>query len=267
MANLIYSELQAYPLISIDEWRRRILKVIFIDHKTVKSTTKETIFSNFTGHIDNNTEPAFSSLIKDGLLEEVRLKDKIHYCLNIFEKANQIHSEMDGINSKLLVDIDQPLDNEFANLRYVFTTEANRAYPNRGKYYHCTKSEDETFWITLVKPKGNSKSKRLIMGSLKNPKTRLYKIHEAIKIVARESRSGTIVKKHVEDIETKACGNTRQYSKTAFDILGYLNEIQEVESKGRMIKYRLVKDPEERSIQLTLDDVFDDVSKMQVRVY
>jgi hypothetical protein len=171
-------------------------------------TTKENIYSNFTGHIDYNTDTTFISLIKDGLLVVIKLNDKVHYCLNIFEKTEQIYSEMNGINSKLVIDIDQPLDDEFTNLSHIFTTEAIRAYPNRGKYYHCTRTEDRTFWITLVEAKGNSKSKRLIVGSVDNSKTRLYKIYEVIKIVARDSMGEIIIKKTLRQKHVITHGNT-----------------------------------------------------------
>lgn len=70
----------------------------------------------------------------------------------------------------------------------------------------------------------------------------------------------------MEDIETKACGNTRQYSKIAFDILEYLKDIQAVESKGRLIKYQLIK-REEKDPQLTLDEIFDEALKMKVKTH
>jgi hypothetical protein len=143
------------------------------------------------------------------------------------------------------------LDKDFDRLDFVFPTEANRAVPNRGKYYHCTKKNDKTYWITLVKPKGNSKAKRLVLGSLNDPKSRLSRIEAAIKIVSQESKYGYVIKKNVEDIEPKACGNQRQYSKAAFDILEYLKRIKADGSKERRIViYRVVKKDEQTPLPL-----------------
>lgn len=108
-----------------------------------------------------------------------------------------------------------------------------------------------------MKPKGNSKAKRLLFGSLEDPDSRLSQIYKAIKEVSKKS-NGEIIKKHVEDFEPHACGNQRQYSKAAFDIFVHLKKIQEVGNNGKSIIYCLVHNEKQIHLklirQLTLDE-------------
>lgn len=236
------------------------------DYHVYRLLTKEDLFSNFVNHIDLNTVHAFHSLIADKLIIEIKKNGTSFYCLNIFEKAEQIRAEINGKKQKIIIDVDQPLDKEFDELDFVFPTEANRAVPNRGKYYHCTKKADKTYWITLVKPKGNSKARRLVLGSINDPKSRLSRIEAAVKMVAQRSRYGYVIKKHVEDIEPKACGNQRQYSKAAFDILEFLKRIEAIGSKERrIIIYREVKEAYQTPLptvrQIRFDEIFEEQSK------
>jgi hypothetical protein len=234
---------------------------LFIDKKSYAARSKESIFSNFVEHGDKNAENAFSSLLNDGLILKTPCEGGVIYCLNVFEKLVEIECETLGNKSKVMIDIDQPLEKEFNDVDHAFTTEADRAYPNRGKYYHCTKKTDKTYWITLMKPKGNARSKRLVLGSLSDSESRISRIYNAIIVISKGNRNGIIIKKHVEDIEPKACGNTRQYSKASFDVLEYLKKIQAVGSKGRTVKYLLLneKRQEQKYVQLTLDNIFEEV--------
>ncbi len=112
----------------------------------------------------------------------------------------------------------------------------------------------------MAKPKGNSKAKRLVLGSLNEPKSRLFRIDAAIKLISRKSKYGEVVKKHVEDIEPRACGNQRQYSKAAFDILEYLKRITAVTSKNkRIVIYKLVSKGHEIPLPLFRQVSFDEL--------
>jgi hypothetical protein len=251
----------------IGEWRQSILKLFVVDVNQYRSITKETVIENFTGHVDKNTNLAFNSLIQDRLLVEIKNAGKIFYCLNIFDRIDEIEIELVGNNTKLAIDIDQPLDAEFDGLIYVFQTEANRGVPNRGKYYHCRKKDDSNYWITLIKPKGNSKARSLPLGSVLNPKSRIYRILKAIQYVSRKNKNGEFVRKNVEDIEPSACGNQRQHSKAAFDILEHEGIIQAVGVfRGKSVIYRLVIKSKNDERQITLDEIFENLSTITIEL-
>ena len=58
----------------------------------------------------------------------------------------------------------------------------------------------------------------------------------------------------IEEIEPKACGNSRQYSRAALDILEHINLIRAITSKGRSPIYTITNSKKERDT--TLDDIF-----------
>ena len=136
-------------------------------------------------------------------------------------------------------------------MAFVFESETDRNLPNKGKYYHFTKKGDNSFWVSVVKTKGSSKSNKLILGSLDNPKSRIYRIRRAIIKIIRESGNDTFIKKNIEDIEPNACGNTRQYSRAALDILEYLGLVRAIKSKGRSPIYIITE-----KISIGIEDTY-----------
>lgn len=110
-----------------------------MDNNFSKTLPREHILHSFGIHSNGDTIIALDSLVKDNLLLNVILNNKILYCLNIYDKREEIRAVITGRRNIINLDIDQPLDKEFEGLNYIFQTEANRKIPNRGKYYHCTK--------------------------------------------------------------------------------------------------------------------------------
>lgn len=213
------------------EWRIRIILFLIPGGKDYYICHKDSLIQNFKGHLDKNFYLAFNSLVQDNYI--IRANDFPDlYAINL-QKISAIEDEIFTSNEEIEIDVVQPFDRNFSDMTFVFESETDRNLPNKGKYYHFTKKEDNSFWVSVVKTKGSLKSNKLIIGSLNNPKNRLYKIRRAIIRITNETGNDTFIKKNVEDIELYACGNTRQYSRAALDILEYLGLIHAVRSNGR----------------------------------
>jgi hypothetical protein len=217
--------------LAITEWRKIILLFFTSGIKYHFSYTKEAILENYKPFIDKNFEPAFNSLVRDGFIIPAYSNDSYIYSIDILN-LDKIKFEIFNPKAEY-IDAFQPFERNFTNMTYQFESETDRNIPNKGKYYHFTKSGDDTFWISVVKTKGSSKSNKLIVGSLNDPQSRLFKIRKAILTITRQTGTDTFIKKNVEDIEPKACGNSRQFSRAALDILEYLGLIRAIRSKGR----------------------------------
>jgi hypothetical protein len=74
------------------------------------------------------------------------------------------------------------------------------------------------------------------------------------------SKNKTFIKKNIEDADQEACGNERQYSSAAFDILEREKIIEEFSHKGRSKIYCLTG---YRPHILTLDEIFTPLLKQQ----
>jgi len=158
-----------------------------------------------------------------------------------FSKLENIKSEVFSSEEKHDLEIIQPFDKNLANFNFVFESEVDRNVSNKGKYYHFAKTGDNSFWTSVVKTKGSAKSTKLVLGSLTNPNHRLCKIRRSMIRVTRRSGNDTFIKKNIEDDEPQACGNTRQYSRAALDILKHLGCIEEITSKGRSPIYAITE--------------------------
>ena len=174
---------------------------------------------------------------------------------------------MFGIGEFHIDEIVQPFDKNLSdlNLRPEFESETDRNLPNKGKYYHFSKSNDSSFWVSIVKTKGSTKSRKLVLGTLSDPIHRLCKIRKSIIRVTRQTGEDTFIKKQIEDDEPQACGNSRQYSRAALDILKELGCIIEIRSKGRSPVYAItnkifLNDESFRHKvvrQVTFDEIFE----------
>ncbi len=119
-----------------------------------------------------------------------------------------------------------------------------------------------------MKTKGSLKSSKLVLGSYTNPNDRFYKIRWAIIKRTRKFGNDTFIKKNIEDDEPQACGNSRQYSRAALDILKELKMIEEIKSNSKSPKYAVTdkiviegkEQPLEKGIkQLTLEEAFSKI--------
>lgn len=245
----------------ISEWRKVILEYFVAEANGVyRASTKAQIFRQFGDNLDENTELALLSLVRDELVLSIEgAAASTFYTIN-FDRKHEIRAIIFGPQEKKELGINQPHISEWEGLKLEFETESNRALPNHGKYYHCTKEIESDFWITLVKTKKLGKADRIILGSLNDPSSRIYRIWNTIDKAARESKGGTFIKQRIEELEPKACGNTRQIAKAAFEVLEFLGLIQMVTSKGRSGIY--VKTGA-RAPLLTLDEIFKDLMEKE----
>jgi hypothetical protein len=241
--------------LSHEEWRRQILRQFIIDNNHYRALSKTQIFENFGSHVDDITTLALSSLLKDKLLFHIVANDLFYINEEkLTEIKDEIYSQTNDVSQTI-----QPYDKNFNNLVYQFDTGTDKNKPNRGKYIHCTRENDPTFWITVVMTKGSFKSRRLVLGSMNDSKSRLSLILSSIERITQNSKNKVFIKKNIEDDEPQACGNSRQYSSAALDILQHLNIILEVSFKGNSKVYRMVK----HKTVLTLDEIFAKVKLEQ----
>ena len=85
-----------------------------------------------------------------------------------------------------------------------------------------------------------------------------FKKLNAISTIIKETGNNTFIKKHVEDLEPKACGNNPQYSRAALDIFKYAGVIQKIYPKGKFPIYTLGnKKPLIRMKNHRLDEYLD----------
>jgi hypothetical protein len=224
----------------VSEWRKLILQFFVGGGKFHFVCPKERLFEEFASHKDEHLLAAFKQLVEEGKLSVYPLNGRMLYGWNI-SKIQEINDEIFRTRENLADDIIQPFDKNLSdpNLKPEFESETDRNLPNKGKYYHFTKVQDNSFWVTIVKTKGSKNSSRLVLGTLSNPECRLCKIRKSIFRITKNTGKDTFIKKQVEDDEPGACGNTRQYSRAALDILKELGCIIEVNSRGRSPIYAI----------------------------
>lgn len=221
-------------VLPVSEWCKAILEYFVAEANGIfRVSPKFKIMRQFGENVDENTEVAFLSLLRDELIIPIETSETTTFYSINFEKKDEIKAILFGAAQKVQLGINQPHASEWEGLKLEFETESNRALPNHGKYYHCTKETDGDFWITLVKTKKLGKADKLILGSLKDTASRLCRIWAAVQKAEAENKNGTFIKQRIEELEPKACGNTRQYAKAAFEIFEFLGLIQMISSKGR----------------------------------
>jgi len=244
--------------VSVREWRFSILRFFNPGKNYHISVTKENVFDNFGRHINDDTIKAFDSLVKEEFLIPVYSNNRIFYSINP-DKINQITDELNYTFTSQSEAL-QPYDRNFKNLNFQFETERDKAIPNKGKYFHFTKNDDSSFWVTIIISKQGKKTKTLKMGSLNDPNSRLSRILKSVNTYTNTSSKKTFVRKNIEDIDQRACGNERQYSTAAFDIFEHEKIIGEFSHKGRSKIYYL----KGYKPDITLDEIFAPLLEKQI---
>ena len=226
----------------------------------LRASSKEKILRNFGFHVDQNTDIAFLSLIRDELVVIVELKNSKYYTIN-FDQAVEIRRIISDVSNEEKFEIIQPSEEEFQGLNLMFQTESGRDFPNQGIYYYCTKKDDDSNWVVLLKTKVLGKAGRISLGSFNDSNSRISKIWHATVTAANESKDGTFNRKKVEDLEPKACGNNRQPSKAAFDIFKKSELIKKIDMRGNSEIYMLgIAKPQVQN----LDSIFIESVKTKV---
>jgi hypothetical protein len=238
-------------LLTKAEWRKLILQRLYASSTVYLAKTREDILKLFLNYTDDNTNPAIDSLIADNYLEKFDIRNGKEFFLINFDKRFEILQELFGTGNTSSVpnpnngvfeqDIAIPLHEETRkyNLREKpeFTTPSNIAFPNHGTYYVYVKRDDPTFYVVFIKTKISSHPTVLILGSLSNPASRLARIYHACQIASLDS--DMFHKQKIEILEPKACGNNRQHSKAALEILCNLELLKIAGRQKRSLYYKL----------------------------
>lgn len=161
-----------------------------------------------------------------------------YYTIDLFDRLTEIKGILDEENLDTDSEMMKPDESETAGLKHIFTTKSYREYPKQSTYYYYVKEEDDSYWICLIKTKPHEKASKIILGSLKDPSSRIYRIWQATKTVSSTTDEGWFRRKQVEDIEQKACGNNRLPSKAAFDVFIYKKWLVS-EKRGRSTYYNM----------------------------
>lgn len=231
-------------MLTVEEWKRRIVK-LFVFHNTSSTTYKITdesqLFRQFASNFETNTQAAYEQLVADGIIEDVKVDGKTFYTLNFSEKSQEIEAIIKNEPFAEKSNLIKPTDKEFKDLREEFRDASSRGWPNRGFYYFCTKMDDPNDWVVLIKTKPNTPPYRIILGSIKNKRSRIMVIWRAVLKVSKINKGKPFIRKWIENIEQKACGNNRLPSKSAFQIFVHLGWLKITGRKGNVVYYEVTK--------------------------
>ena len=203
------------------------------------------LFRYFASNFERNTQTAYDELLSAEIIKKYpRVLDKsirTYYTLNFSEKSQEIEAIIKNEPFEAKSNIIKPSDNDFTNLREEFRDASTRGWPNRGFYYFCTSIVDPNYWIVLIKTKPNVKPYRIVLGSLEDKGSKISKIWKAVLKVSKTKKGEPIIRKWVENIEQKACGNNRLPSRSAFQIFVHLGWLEISSRKGNIIFYQVTK--------------------------
>lgn len=235
-------------MFSVEEWKRRIVKFFMYrtyDGHSYRITNAQELFKTFASNFEQNTQTAYEELRSAKMIEEYKVNNQTFYGLNFAEKSREIESMIKNEPFEAKSDVIKPTDDDFKNLKEEFRDASTRGWPNRGFYYFCTKIDDPNNWIVLIKTKPNAKPYRIMLGSIKEKDARIMKIWRATLKVSKINKGQPFIRKWVENIEQKACGNNRLPSRSAFQIFIHLGWLEVVGQKGNIPYYKVLKTDEE----------------------
>ena len=228
-------------MLSTNEWQKRILQY-FVDRsgygRVYRVTTKDEVMDSFASHKDTNTYIAWVELETNGLIIHCVSRGENFYTIDFFDKQDQITKIIENDELDIKSEMMQPSEEEQKGLEYHFVTKGFRTYPEQSHYYYYTKENDESDWICLHKTKPHGRASRIILNSLKDEDSRISKIWKATQLAAKNANGEPFIRKRVEDLEPKACGNNRLPSKAAFDIFVYKKWLIRV-TKGKQTLYKI----------------------------
>ena len=231
-------------MFTVEEWKRRIVKFFVLrTHPdfSYKIANEAELYKQFASNFEKNTQTACEELLSSKIIEDVKANGKVFYTLNFFEKSSEIESIIKNEPFGEKSDLIKPTDKEFKGLKEEFRDANSRGRSNRGFYYFCTKIEDPTYWVVLIKTKPNAAPYKIILGSVTDKNSRMMKIWRATLKVSKVNKSEPFIRKWVENIEQKACGNNRLPSKSAFQIFVHLKWLEITGRKGNVVYYKVIQ--------------------------
>lgn len=229
-------------MLTVEEWKRRIVKFFVLrSHPghSYRITDESELLKQFASNFERNTQTAYEELFSLKIIEDIKVNGKMFYTLNFVEKSSDIESIIKNEPFEEKSNLIKPTDKEFKDLREEFRDASSRGFPNRGFYYFCTKTDDPNYWIVLIKTKPNTPSYRIILGSITDKNSRIMKIWRATLKVSKINKGESFIRKWIENIEQKACGNNRLPSKSAFHIFVHLKWLEVTGRKGNVIYYKI----------------------------
>ena len=236
---------------SIEEWRKWTLRQL-IGNGIHNVLSENQIHLEAGRHHDMNLEYAIRSLMDKGIIMSLESRHERRYVVN-FDKLD-LAQQM--INSPLgqEPEIIQPYMAEPDGYVYWFdNTEDERNFRGQNIYrFYVKKTDNLNFAVQLLaKPMGNAKT--IIMGSLNDSDSYIFRLWTAAVKVSAEATDGGFILQNLQDKDRIACGNNRQRGKIALDIFRKLGYIQKVGSKGNSTKFKLTGT---RPFTVTLDEIF-----------
>ena len=156
----------------IDEFKKRI-----VDHFMIKPGYFVTlpVLEQWLDLYEVKMHDAFRELINDKIIIIRKYEDVDHYGLDIRNKKSEIRNfirQEPFIERAKLV---KPESKYFEGYDEQFIRSTERAWPNRGSYYYCTKKEDSKHWKVIIVTKPNTRQIIINFGSLADPKSRISK--------------------------------------------------------------------------------------------
>lgn len=221
-------------------WKKRIIEK-FIErssHQAYRIRDVSEILNSF-GRIELAANTAWDQLFEDELLVKNTVTGGDYICLN----PNKQLEIMKYYNKEPVEEVRTRLEPSvvnFENLERHFEIVTEKAWPNQGTYYLCTRTGDPTDWVALFRSKPHKNPTRMNLGSLKNPESRITRMWGIVRDLGKDG--STFYKKQAEDLDQKAFGNNRQPGTAAFGIFCHLRWIREVERCGAKIFYALDQD-------------------------
>ncbi|RNJ78951.1 MAG: hypothetical protein D9C04_06235 [Nitrosopumilus sp. B06] len=224
-----------------DVWKRKIVKYFVLRSVGLSHIIKDErdLFKHFARYFEKNTQIAFEELQTEKIVEKYKINRKMFYGLNI-EKRQEIERIIKNEPFGEKADLIRPTKEESKGLKEIFKDTSSREWPNRGFYYFYTKLDEPNYLIVLIKVKPNSKPNKIILGSIKDKKSRIIKIWNATLKVSKTNKGKPFIRRWVENIEQKACGSNRLPSKSAFHIFVYLKWLKIANRKGNVLSYQII---------------------------
>jgi len=232
-------------MFTVEEWKRRIVKFFVMRSyfgNSYRITNEAELFRQFASNYERNTQTAYEELLGEGIIEEIKVNPKTFYTLNFTQKAQEIEAIIKNEPFEEKSHMIKPEPHEFKGLREEFRDATSRGWPNRGFYYYCTKIDEPNYWVVLIKTKPNVKPYKIILDSITKKDSRIMKIWRAAVKVSKINKGEPFIRKWVENIEQKACGNNRLPSKAAFQIFVHLGWLEVVTRKGNTVYYKITKE-------------------------
>ena len=200
------------------------------------------IFRRLSRRDNREMQQAFGELVEDKIIIVDMSDTGEFYLLNFIEKPSEIREVLRKEPFIERAKTVKPEKKFFEGWVNVFERATERAWPNRGIYYYCTKKDNPDFWKVVIRTKPNVMPTTINLGDLKDPESRIAKMWKVILEVWITNNREPIWKKRAEDANQTVFGNNRQPATCGFQIFEYMGWLKEKRKKGNTIYYDIIDD-------------------------